>query len=76
VIVRAVEEGKQSFHGDDNSPLERDLPPLSVRLPREIDWEIRDMPGRTKWLREVVSEAARRDLMYGYGNDSCNLVSR
>lgn len=36
---------------------------LCVKLPMEIDAVIRPMPNRSEWLRRVICEAAKRELM-------------
>lgn len=36
--------------------------PIAVRLPIDVDLAIRDMPDRTAFLREVISEAVRTRL--------------
>ncbi|MDV3002576.1 MAG: hypothetical protein N5P05_004231 (plasmid) [Chroococcopsis gigantea SAG 12.99] len=44
-----------------DEPLARD--PLTVRVPVEIDRAIRSLPDKTAWLRRVLVEAARRELI-------------
>ena len=34
--------------------------PICVRLPIDVDEALRKMPNRTKFLREVISEAVRQ----------------
>jgi hypothetical protein len=36
---------------------------LSARVPLEIDAVVRSLPNRSAWLRRVITEAARRELM-------------
>ena len=36
---------------------------LSARVPLEIDAAVRSLPNRSAWLRRVITEAARRELM-------------
>jgi len=36
---------------------------LAARLPLEIDAAVRSLPNRSAWLRRVITEAARRELM-------------
>jgi uncharacterized membrane protein len=36
---------------------------IQVRLPVEIDALVRALPDRSVWLRRVIVEAARRELM-------------
>jgi hypothetical protein len=35
----------------------------SARLPLEIDAVVRSLPNRSAWLRRVVTEAAKRELI-------------
>ena len=35
----------------------------ATRLPLEIDAVVRSLPNRSAWLRRVITEAARRELM-------------
>jgi hypothetical protein len=36
---------------------------LSARVPLEIDAAVRSLPNRSAWLRRVITEAAKRELM-------------
>jgi hypothetical protein len=38
---------------------------LSVRVEKPIDAAIRALPNRTAWLRRVITEAARQELLGG-----------
>jgi hypothetical protein len=42
---------------------------LSVRVARDVDEAVRAVPDRASWLRRVITEAARRELM-GEPNDA------
>lgn len=46
-----------------DKPLSPKLPPINVRLPSEIDEVVRPLPNRSEWLRRVITEAARRELI-------------
>jgi len=35
----------------------------AVRLPIDIDAAVRSLPNRSAWLRRVITEAARRELL-------------
>jgi hypothetical protein len=35
----------------------------AVRLPIDIDTAVRSLPNRSAWLRRVITEAARRELL-------------
>jgi hypothetical protein len=35
----------------------------ATRLPLEIDAVVRSLPNRSAWLRRVITEAAKRELM-------------
>ncbi len=39
--------------------------PLCVGMPPEIDALIRALPNRSEWMRRVLTEAAKRELMEG-----------
>lgn len=36
---------------------------IAVKLPLEIDQRIRELPNKAAWLRRVIVEAAKRELM-------------
>ncbi|AFY74279.1 hypothetical protein Syn7502_02274 [Synechococcus sp. PCC 7502] len=36
---------------------------LGARLPLEIDALVRSLPNRSAWLRRVITEAAKKELM-------------
>jgi hypothetical protein len=36
---------------------------LAVRVEKPIDAVVRSLPNRTEWLRRVITEAAKRELM-------------
>ena len=36
---------------------------LSVRVAQDVDAAVRSLPDRASWLRRVITEAARRELM-------------
>jgi hypothetical protein len=38
---------------------------IQVRLFQDIDALVRSLPNRSAWLRRVITEAARRELMGG-----------
>ena len=37
--------------------------PITIRLPVDVDVAIRNMPNRTEFLREVISQAVREKLV-------------
>lgn len=37
--------------------------PVSVKLPQDIDALVRALPLPSEWLRQVICEAAQRDLI-------------
>ena len=37
--------------------------PICVRLPVEIDRTLRDLPNRTKFLRDVITKAVREQII-------------
>ncbi|NJR54525.1 MAG: hypothetical protein HC768_07860 [Acaryochloris sp. CRU_2_0] len=37
--------------------------PLSVMVPVEIDAAVRSLPQKAAWLRRVITEAAKRELI-------------
>jgi hypothetical protein len=43
---------------------------LGARLPLEIDAVVRSLPNRSAWLRRVITEAAKRELINQ--EDICN----
>lgn len=36
--------------------------PISVFLPKDLDQYVRSLPNKAEWLRQAISEAAKRDL--------------
>lgn len=38
---------------------------IQVRLPESIDVVVRKVPDKANWLRRVITEAAKRELMEG-----------
>jgi hypothetical protein len=48
---------------DSTEPLAREQ--LQVRVFRDVDEAVRSLPNKTAWLRRVIAEAARRELMGG-----------
>ncbi len=36
---------------------------IQVRLPKDVDEAVRSLPDKTDWLRRVIVEAAKRELM-------------
>ncbi|MDX2096429.1 MAG: hypothetical protein SFW36_01520 [Leptolyngbyaceae cyanobacterium bins.59] len=36
---------------------------IAVKLPEDIDEVVRALPNSAEWLRRVITEAARRELM-------------
>jgi hypothetical protein len=51
------------------SPYEEQMAerPLSVRLPAKLDAQVRSLPNRSEWLRQVIAEAVERDLQQKTG---------
>jgi hypothetical protein len=39
---------------------------LGVRVDKEIDAMVRALPNRSAWLRRVITEAVRRELMESF----------
>lgn len=37
--------------------------PIQVRLETSVDAVVRPLPNRSEWLRRVITEAAKRELM-------------
>jgi hypothetical protein len=37
--------------------------PIAVKLPESVDRLVRETPESAAWLRQVITEAAQRDLM-------------
>jgi hypothetical protein len=36
---------------------------IGIKLPVEIDQVVRSLPNKAAWLRQVITEAAQRELM-------------
>jgi hypothetical protein len=47
--------------GEVNGPLSNKA--IGIKLPVEIDEVVRSLPNRSAWLRQVITEAAQRELM-------------
>ncbi|ACK74060.1 hypothetical protein PCC7424_5490 (plasmid) [Gloeothece citriformis PCC 7424] len=43
--------------------------PLTIRLPVDIDEAIRALPNRSEWMRRVLVEAAKRELIGENGDN-------
>ncbi|NJK29792.1 MAG: hypothetical protein HC940_06405 [Acaryochloris sp. SU_5_25] len=43
---------------------------LMARVPVPIDAAVRSLPNRSAWLRRVITEAAKRELMPGDAHDT------
>jgi hypothetical protein len=54
--------------GEVNGPLSNKA--IGIKLPVEIDKAVRSLPNKAVWLRRVIIEAARRELIEG---DTLNL---
>lgn len=52
--------------GDANGPLADRM--TAVRLPVDIDQVVYALPQKAAWLRRVITEAARRELMKDGGS--------
>jgi hypothetical protein len=48
-------------HDDTTDPLADRK--VQVRLTQEVDTAVRSLPSMTAWLRRVITEAAKRELM-------------
>ena len=46
-----------------DKPLSPQLPPINVRLTPDIDQLVRSLPNRSEWLRRVITEAAKKELI-------------
>lgn len=44
--------------------------PVSVKLPVEIDVAVRSLPKSSEWLRRVICEAARAELLLNNSSET------
>lgn len=59
----ANEQNLRHFpRGDDTSDSLADNP-IQVRLSKSVDAAVRSLPNRSEWLRRVITEAAKKELI-------------
>jgi hypothetical protein len=61
VIIPEFKAQQFKPQGEVNSPLSNKA--IGIKLPVEIDEAVRSLPHKALWLRHVISEAAKRELM-------------